>query len=216
MFSACGTQSHSYVLYQHDIRHQSASELGVWIYNRVDAISIMGYTTMPRPTSKAQLLEFTRQNYEKLQTELAKLSDAEQVSPDIVGAWAVKDVLAHLTAWQQMALGWYRTGKRGETPVTPAEGYTWRDIPALNQAIYEAHRDEPLAQVTATFAASHIETLAAIEGMTDEELFTPKVYKWTKSTTLGSYMASATSSHYDWATKEIRRGIKRKRKDAES
>lgn len=27
--------------------------------------------------------------------------------PGVVGDWPVKDVLAHLVAWEQMCLGWY-------------------------------------------------------------------------------------------------------------
>ena len=44
----------------------------------------------------------------------------------------------------------------------------------------------------------------------DEELFTKKKYHWTGSTSLGSYLVSATSSHYDWALKLIRKSIKKK------
>jgi hypothetical protein len=39
---------------------------------------------------------------------------------------------------------------------------------------------------------------------TDEELFTKKRYGWTGSTSLGAYLVSATSSHYDWALKTLR------------
>ena len=167
---------------------------------------------MPRPTSKSQLLEQAQVNYAKLQDLLGTLSPEEMVCAAIVGEWSVKDVLAHLLAWQQMALSWYRQGKAGKTPVTPSEDYTWREIPALNQAIYEAHKDWPLDNVTAQFEASHAEMLAEIETITNDDLFTPKVYAWTKSTTLGSYLTSATCSHYDWAHKEIRRGINTRRK----
>lgn len=167
---------------------------------------------MPRPTSKKQLLEQACTSYDALQTELDKLTPNAMVESGVVGEWSVKDVLAHLFAWQQMTLGWYRAGKRGETPVTPSEKYTWREIPALNQEIYETHHDRPLKKVQTALNASHREALDLIETMTDDELFTPKVYAWTKTTTLGSYLTSATSSHYEWARKEIRRGIKAKQK----
>lgn len=167
---------------------------------------------MPRPTSKTQLLDQTRQGYAALQALIAPLSAEEQTDPNTVGEWSVKDVLAHLLAWQGMVRSWYQQGKVGETPITPAEGYTWQQIPALNQAIYTTYRDQPLASIQQTFAESHQATLDLIESLSDAEMFTPKVYVWTKSTTLGSYLTSATSSHYEWALKEIRRGIKAKRK----
>ena len=166
---------------------------------------------MPRPTSKKQLLEQARADYEALQAELNDLTSDAMVETGIVGEWSIKDVLGHLFEWQQMTITWYRAGKRGETPITPSEKYTWREIPALNQAIYEKHRDCPADEIQAEFAASHQEALDLIGTMSEDELFTPKIYAWTKSTTLGSYLTSATSSHYAWARKEIRRGIKAKR-----
>lgn len=166
---------------------------------------------MPRPTSKAQLLEQADVNFEKLQAELSGLTDMEMIEAGIVGEWSIKDVLAHLFEWQQMTCSWYRVGKSGETPFTPSPDYTWRQIPDLNQHIYEMYKDVPLNEILEKFARSHTETIALIESMDNDELFTPKVYKWTKSTTLGSYLTSATSSHYDWARKQIRKGLKAKR-----
>ena len=165
---------------------------------------------MPRPKSKDQLLEQARQNWEKLQAEVEHLTEDQMTEAGIVGDWSVKDILAHLTEWQQMTLTWYRIGKAGETPITPSETYTWRQIPDLNRVIYEKHKDSPLDKVQANLLASHNETIKIIEQISNEELFTPKMYKWTKSTTLGSYLTSATSSHYDWAYKEIRKGLKAK------
>ncbi len=165
---------------------------------------------MSRPTSKTQLLQQAATNYAQLQAELAKLSPEVMIEADTVGTWSVKDVLAHLLTWQQMTLSWYRAGREGASPAIPSARYTWREIPALNQEIYEMHRDDPLDDLQQAFAASHAETLSLIETMSNDELFNPKVYAWTKSTTLGSYLTSATCSHYEWARKEIRRGIKAK------
>ena len=163
---------------------------------------------MPRPTTKQQLLEQTERHYASLQDLLAPLTPEQLIAPGVVGDWSVKDVLAHLFAWQQMCLGWYRAGQQGETPVTPFEKYNWRQTPELNQEIYETHRDWALDRVRADFEASHAETLAAIQAMTDAELFEKGFYAWTRTSTLGSYLTSATSSHYEWAYKEIRRGLK--------
>jgi hypothetical protein len=44
-----------------------------------------------------------------------------------------------------------------------------------------------------------------METHSDEELFEKKRYQWTGTTSLGSYLVSATSSHYEWALKLIKR-----------
>ncbi len=163
---------------------------------------------MPRPASKDQLLAESDKEYTALQKSLDNLTVNQMTDLSVVGDWTVKDVLAHLMAWGEMCLDWYQIGKGGENPQTPAEGYTWREIPRLNQFIYEKYRDTPLDDVQQQFKASHQAMMNAIQSMTDEELFTTKYYQWTKSTTLGSYLTSATCSHYKWARTEIRKGVK--------
>src|SRR5688572_24613519 len=102
---------------------------------------------MSRPNSKNQLLAQIPQEHGALTAFVQKLTLEQLSDLAVVGDWSVKDVLAHLTAWEQMFLGWYRTGKRGEKPVVPAAGYTWKQTPALNQHIYEHYRDNPVEEV---------------------------------------------------------------------
>ncbi|HET8669740.1 MAG TPA: ClbS/DfsB family four-helix bundle protein [Candidatus Saccharimonadales bacterium] len=59
------------------------------------------------------------------------------------GGWSVKDILGHLIEWQHMNLDWHAAGLRGERPAMPAPGYTLRELPRLNQAIYRKHHRRP-------------------------------------------------------------------------
>ena len=51
---------------------------------------------------------------------------------------------------------------------------------------------------------SHKKVLDLARTFTNEELFSKDVYKWVGGSTLGSYFVSASSSHYDWATKKLK------------
>ena len=124
--------------------------------------------------------------------------------------WSVKDILAHLTDWEQRFISWYRAGLRGEIPETPAPGMTWRDLPKLNQAVYERHKDETLEEVLDQFEKSYQEILTLIESMTEQEIFEPGGYAWTGRSSLLSWIAANTSSHYNWARRNIRTTVLRK------
>ncbi len=167
---------------------------------------------MPRPTSKTDLLTAIKKERGALDQLLKDLTDDQLLSPDIVGSWSVKDVLAHLTAWEQMCLEWYKAGLADEMPALPAPGFKWNQTPALNQHIYEEYRDVALKDVLAKYTASHEEMMDVIQNLSNEDLFTVGRYRWTKKNTMGTYFVSATSSHYLWARKEIRKGLKAKQK----
>lgn len=163
---------------------------------------------MPRPTSKTDLLLAIEQERGALEALLETLTPEQMVEPGAVGDWSAKDVLAHLVEWEQMVLSWYRAGLRGEIPELPAPGYKWNQTPQLNQMIYEKHRDRLLSDVMEQFNDSHQEILGVIKALPDEELFTVGRYAWTQKNTMGAYFVSATSSHYLWARKEIKKGFK--------
>ena len=163
---------------------------------------------MPRPMSKTDLLTAIDKEHSSLETYLKTLSTEQMNLPGIVGEWPAKDVLAHLVEWQQMVLSWHGAGLRGEIPEIPAPGFKWNQTPALNQQIYEKHRDRSLAEIQEQLQVSHQEIVGVIQDLTNEELFTAGQFAWTKKNTLGTYFVSATSSHYLWARKEIRKGMR--------
>jgi hypothetical protein len=165
---------------------------------------------MPRPTTKADLLTAIDKERSALEALLEPLTPEQLVAPGVVGEWSVKDVLAHLIEWEQMCLGWHRTGLRGETPEMPAPGYKWNQTPDLNQMIYEKHRNRALDDVLAQFGTSHQEILGVIQELSNKELFAAGRYAWSKKNAIGTYFVSATSSHYLWARKAIRKGLKAK------
>jgi hypothetical protein len=164
---------------------------------------------MPKPTTKAHLLAESQKEHEALEQFIAALTPEEILQGDRIGVWSVKDTLAHLTAWEQMMLGWYSTGLHGETPALPAPGYKWNQLAALNQAIYEQHRDQPLAEVLDAFHTSYREATVLVESVSEDELFTPGFFAWTRPKALASFVIPNMVEHYRWARTTLRKGFRR-------
>lgn len=64
---------------------------------------------MPRPTTKADLIRQIKDEYGKLETLVADLSEDEMVTQKVTTNWTTKDVLAHLSEWTNMVLDEHRT-----------------------------------------------------------------------------------------------------------
>lgn len=163
---------------------------------------------MPRPTTKDRLLTEIQKEREALEGFLDRLSLEQMTQPGALGTWSVKDVLAHLVEWEQMFLGWYATGKRGELPTIPAKGFTWGQLPQLNQQIFKKHCDRDLEEIQKQFESSYRKMLKAIRGMTEEELFTRGYYAWTNKNALVAYIIPNTSSHYRWARTQMHKQLR--------
>lgn len=165
---------------------------------------------MSRPKSKKELLEQSQNNYKKLKEVINIYSEEEILKEFPKGTLNrnIKDILAHLQEWHLMMLEWYRIGMKGKKPDMPAKGYTWRTLPELNREIWNKHKNIELKSIKILLDDSYEQIQGIIIKHSDEELFQKKRYKWTGSTSLGEYLVSNTSSHYDWAIKLIKKSMK--------
>ncbi|MFS0782826.1 ClbS/DfsB family four-helix bundle protein [Bacillus sp. 1P06AnD] len=162
---------------------------------------------MPRPKTKKELIEFSERNYKALLEAVQSIPEEkwnEEFSFESLYR-NIRDVMAHLHEWLVLMENAYEIGMAGKQPELPAPGYTFRTTPELNKHIWEKYQQTGLDETMELLEESHAKMMKIIEGHSDEELFTKKYYNWTGSTSLGQYLISATSSHYDWALKKIKK-----------
>ena len=164
---------------------------------------------MPKPKSKKELTELSQKNYKFLMDLVASYPKEElnKEFPQGTLNRNIKDVLAHLHQWHLMFLNWYDVGMKGEKPDMPAKGYTWQTMPALNRKIWEDYQTTSLKDASKLLNASYKKVQSIMTNHTDKELFEMEKYKWTGSTSLGVYLISNTSSHYNWAIKLIKKSM---------
>ena len=81
----------------------------------------------------------------------------------------------------------------------------------MNEEFWRRHQATTTEESERLVRSSHEQVMASLNSFSDAELFEKGRFSWTGTTTLGSYYASATSSHYDWAMKKIRAHLKKLR-----
>ena len=171
---------------------------------------------MVRPQTKENLMIAAKENFEKLNILISKMSDKELTTPFDFSKdekkkeahWKrdknLRDVLIHLYEWHQLILNWVESNQKGEVKPFLPEPYNWRTYGDMNVEFWKKHQNTSLEDATRNLEKSHKDVLELAEKFTNEELFSRKVYKWVGGSTLGSYFVSATSSHYDWAIKKLK------------
>ena len=177
---------------------------------------------MARPKNKKELIGASETNFSKLFLILDKLSQEEQETPfsfdeefldkQQASHWTrdndIKDVLIHLHEWHQLLIDWLSKNLRCENvPFLPAP-YNWKTYPKMNESFKEKHKDTSYNEARTLLENSHIAVMDIISSLSDEALFTKAYYPWAKTSTVGSYCISSTSSHYEWAIKKIKRHLK--------
>lgn len=160
---------------------------------------------------KTILIDEIMHAHQQLCDCIASLSAEDLMTPKTCGEWSVKDILAHLTDWEQRILDWYRTGLRGETPQAPEPGYGWNEVDAINQAGYLKHKDQPLNAVLEEFTQSWEEVLPGIEDMSEKALYDKDQFEWLENYLLVDVVTNNTLDHYQEHLKSIQSWMESRR-----
>lgn len=162
---------------------------------------------MARATTKEQLKQTSEDNFTKLFALINLMSKEEQETLFLFEDRDknIRDVLVHLYEWHQLLLNWVNANQSGNKANFLPEPYNWKTYPQMNIVFWEKHQKTSLEKAIILLKKSHSDVMKLIESFSNEELFTNKYFSWTGTTNLGTYCVSATSSHYDWAMKKIKK-----------
>src|SRR5262249_26150427 len=89
------------------------------------------------------------------------LSDSEMLTPGVTGDWSVRDILAHVTTWEQEALKHLPTILKGGKP--PRYSTTYGGINTFNRTMTEQKRHLTLTEVRRESEATHRRLISFIE-----------------------------------------------------
>ena len=161
---------------------------------------------MSEEMDKAQLITEIQSEREKLETTLTAFNQEQMTSPLLEGGWTLKDLLAHITVWEQRMVKWVEITLRDEVPEMLPEGLTWsdEDLDMWNQQTYLELRDKPLDDVLADFESSYRQALAVAQQTTQEQLFDKDRYAWRGGRPLYIMVAANTSWHYKEHNAQLR------------
>ncbi len=153
---------------------------------------------------KAALLETMETEYQALVDLLAPLDGQRLTTRGATGAWSIKDVLAHLTAWHTHLLKILQAAQQGREPAPPFGHLADEEIERLNQRFYEAARARPLHEVWSAFRSTYVQVRAAVAALGEAALGDTRRFPWLDGLALADYVAGDTYEHYQEHVQWIR------------
>jgi hypothetical protein len=151
--------------------------------------------------TKDELIQQIESSWADLQSALDGLTEEQMHRPGVVGRWTVKDVLAHIAAWQTRLITAMFKAEKGFSPDTTEGGPT---IDQLNEKFYREMKDRPFDLVWDDLDSSYHQLLNRLSGWNDKDLFNPKRFKWMKGQPFVEYIAGDSYEHYTEHAAHIR------------
>ena len=149
--------------------------------------------------TKEELIEKIEKSYSEWEDVLAEVGDSRMAQRGVADDWSVKDLVAHLAAWQQRVLD----RMDADTTGNPAESLG-QTVDEINVALYERNRDRPLHDVLAQARDTYDRFLTRVRSLSEEQIFKPGHFTFTEDDALYEWIAGNTFEHYEEHTASVR------------
>jgi hypothetical protein len=148
------------------------------------------------PSTHSELLAELDREWASIERICAGLNETDMVAPGAQGEWSVKDILAHISAWEKYLLdrlGYIMTGQHPQYPVMT----TWDDVHRFNAQVFADNQDRPLTSVIIEFRSLYRGVMTVLEALDDDMLSQPYTYDFPDdSLTLLRLIRANTTEHY--------------------
>ncbi len=122
---------------------------------------------MTNDLSKQDLLAAIRRERAAFEVAVGRVGEARMEEPALEGGRSVKDVLAHVSAWEKIGMALVRNNQ----PLRPPPpGETGPSTDVINDKVFQDNRERPLADVAAESQRTHAELVALVEAMSEDAL----------------------------------------------
>lgn len=143
---------------------------------------------------RQQLLKKLDKAWMEFKESYTALSDSQLTEPGVTDDWSVKDIIAHVTWWEEEALRHLPHISKGGRP--PRYSETYGGIDAFNAQMTELKRDLSLSDVLRQADETHRRLIDYIQS-------TPEA-QFTRETRFRRRLRLDTYSHYPLHTRAIR------------
>lgn len=125
--------------------------------------------------TRDELVEKLEKAWAAFQDSFAGLSEAQMTEPGVTGEWSVKEILAHVTAWEEEALKSLPVILEGGR--LPRYSVLYGGIDAFNEQMTEQKRKLSLADVLGEMEQTHRRLVALIRQAPEEAVTTETRYR---------------------------------------
>ncbi len=153
-------------------------------------------------SDKMQLITMLREEFNRWEELLVGMNEAQVTAPQLPSNLSIKDVIAHLRAWQQLSVARLEAALLNREP----EFSTWPaeldpesedDLEQINAWIRETYHEQPWPSVYRNWRAGFLRFLELGEAIPEKDLLAEGRYPWLKGQPLSSVLQGSYAHHYE-------------------
>ena len=118
--------------------------------------------------TRQRLLQRLDKAWVDFKASYAGLPEEQLLEPGVTGAWSIRDILAHVTTWEEEALEHLPSILEGRRP--PRYSVAYGGIDAFNALMTKRKEGLPLSEVLRQLDATHQRLIDLIESTPEDQL----------------------------------------------
>lgn len=153
-------------------------------------------------TDPEQILGKLQEEFERWEDVLGSLSETQATTSRLPNGWSVKDLTAHLMAWQQVSVARLEAAQKDKEPVFPrwlagarpeeAEA----DVDLFNARIDDTYQSQPWPWVHRQWRDGFVRCLTVAAAIPEEDVSDTKKYPWLKDHALLEVLQGTYEHHH--------------------
>jgi hypothetical protein len=151
---------------------------------------------------KTELIRTIREAHQRMAGLIEHIPDGQLLEP-VMDDWTGKDLLAHMAWWHDHSVLVIEGLRAGRQPYDATDPANTTD--AVNERTHREHLDDAPELTRRAFNESSTRLLAALEPVTEEELFADDRWPWLGGEALAETILWDSSRHYDAHREDLER-----------
>lgn len=145
---------------------------------------------LPEPGNKQKILSMLLAQHGTERRIWESLGEEHRSRMGEIDAWSVKDHIAHVTYWREIAAQRVRAAATGGEATAPDE-----DFLATNDAVFSQHNTDAWEVVLGWAYSVQDELIEEVEALDEDRLTDPDRFKWTNGRPLWQHIALGEGFH---------------------
>ena len=151
---------------------------------------------------KEHILAALREQFERWEALLSSLTEEQINTQRFDLNWSIKDIMAHLWAWQQISIARLEGGVKDRDPELPKwiidSVENWEEeADQVNALTFELNHEKPWSQIYQTWRASFLSLLEVGNKLSERNLLDGDRYPWLKGYSLAFILVASYEHHQE-------------------
>jgi hypothetical protein len=151
---------------------------------------------------KDHILAALREQFENWEELLGGLSEEQITAPQFDFDWSIKDVMAHLWAWQQISIARLQSGVQNHKPEYPhwitSIGKDWEDnADRVNALTFENNHEKPWPEIYENWKRGFLQFLEVGREIPERNLLDGDRLPWLNGNNLAFILVASYDHHQE-------------------